>query len=136
MAEHSVWTFTRDDMPRLRDQLAIVPTGAPDMPRYTRDAYVAHNGAVSDWVKSNIGAMNNGRQDERVILDMLAAVEAWLACHDPEPGYYVAENILTPMLEAIGDMLNFECGRLDRGVLDHWRQLTYRRAGIPESARS
>jgi len=106
------------------------------MPRCTRDAYIAHNAAIGGWVQANVGAMNNGRQEERVILDMLAAIEAWLACHDPELGYYVAENILTPMLEAIGDMLNFECGRLDRGVLDHWRQLTYARANIPQAARS
>lgn len=94
-----------------------------------RDNVCRHNSAVHDFIKAGVGATNNLRTSERVILTMCAAFETW--CGDPEASTgYGAEHITFPIYNALVNMLNLDCGRLDCGSLSAWLITQCERVGM------
>lgn len=113
-------TFTR---PQLRDgklfpdSLMIVPQRT-DIPKAGRQHYEAHNIAILQWRKRNVGAMNGSRYDEYRTLDFMLAVEQYL--HPDRMDPWSAEYVIEPWLTGFTNHLNHDLGRLDGGTLSEW----------------
>jgi len=132
MTDLSVWTRDQLKSKPFPDSLLIVPTGRPDMPRYTRDAYVSHNTAVQAWQKARAGAMSNVKPCERALLDMVAAVENYITTDEDEAtgGGWTAEYVIAPILTGMGNALNLDMGRLDGATMAAWIWHTAERVGL------
>lgn len=87
---------------------------------------VNHNLAISTWrFGKTISAVH---LSELVVLNMAQSIYLLvhgesLGGHDNAlmaPCRYGISNVIVPMLEAMQDRLNFDCGRLDCGALSSW----------------
>lgn len=83
---------------------------------------VAHNTAVQDWHRAQVGYVTSTpRPAEHAILHLAHGIHAFAAITpDNASDGYGGPNVLLPMLAAFRDALNFDLGRLDGGTLDRW----------------
>lgn len=111
------------------ETLMLVPVKEDRLPA---SFYQGHNRAVQDFIKANVGATNGLRRTERGILALAAGIDqlvgSWAECHDPVFGLAVHN-----LLDGFGDLLNYDCGRLDRGTLSEWTGVIRRVVGIDDN---
>lgn len=112
------------------ESLMVAPTGdilpLPDHAKW----YVRHNRAVTDFIKSTVGATNGLQRQERAILGLCAGIETWIGSSGYGDDGLLGMEVTVPLVQAFRAALNGDCGRLDCGTLDEWAASTLERCGI------
>lgn len=77
-----------------------------------------HNATIRAYASPSTGI--NPSAKERCLLELIAALHTAVSAHNPD--VYMAEHVVYPMVQVIGNVMNLDVGRLDpgRGLLDSY----------------
>lgn len=90
-----------------------------------------HNRAVLAYANANVGAVNDGTEDERGILTLADAIARLVADWEvlAETDWLLAATT-GELLRQFRALLNWDLGRLNAGTLSDWASTTLARIGL------
>lgn len=92
------------------DALLINPPSVLDEAKAAQSERIGHNRAIIDWQKYRMGAMNGLQPAEYAVLDYLYGFNSWIDVHGVDG--LTLPNVVEPVVQAFGTMLNYDLGRL------------------------
>lgn len=104
--------------PNFPECLKLDPRTTGDYPddAFRSKSLTLHNAAIDAFVNGQ-----TGRRDETGILAVMVGIDRLISCwpYTATDDYLFAETV-TSIVNHLGTLLSYECGRLERGRLSDW----------------